>query len=46
MAISTILAGSSTIGLAGSGLERAITEVIHNRLIPRIPAATTPSRLV
>ena len=46
MAISTMLAGSSTIGLAGSGLERAMAEVIHNKLIPKMPAATTPSRLV
>ena len=46
MAMSTMLAGSRTMGLEGSGLESAIAEVIHNRLIPRIPAATTPSRLV
>ena len=46
MAMSTMLAGSSTIGLEGSGLDRAMAEVIHNKLIPRIPATTTPSRLV
>ena len=46
MAISTMLAGSRTMGLAGSGLEIAIADVIHNRLMPRTPAATTPSRLV
>lgn len=46
MAISTILAGSRTMGLAGSGLDIAIADVIHNRLMPRTPAATTPSRLV
>ena len=46
MAISTMLPGSRTIGLAGSGLDIAIAEVIHNRLMPRTPAATTPSRLV
>ena len=46
MAISTMLAGSRTIGLAGSGLDIAIADVIHSRLMPRTPAATTPSRLV
>ena len=43
---STILAGSSTIGVGGFGAERAIADVMHNRLIPKIPAATTPRRLV
>lgn len=43
---STMLAGSKTIGVEELGLDKAIAEVIHNKLIPRIPAATTPSRLV
>ena len=43
---STILSGSKTIGVDWLGAERAIAEVMHNRLIPRIPAATTPRRLV
>lgn len=44
---STMLAGSRTMGVVDwLGAERAIAEVMHNRLIPRIPAATTPSRLV
>jgi hypothetical protein len=43
---STILAGSRTMGVVWFGSERAMAEVIHNKLIPRIPAATTPSRLV
>lgn len=43
---STILPGSSTMGLDWLGAESAIAEVIHNRLIPKMPAATTPSRLV
>jgi hypothetical protein len=43
---STMLAGSRTMGVNWLGEERAIADVMHNRLIPRIPAATTPSRLV
>ena len=46
MAMSTMLAGSRTMGLDGSGLDIAIADVIHNRPMPRTPAATTPSRLV
>jgi hypothetical protein len=43
---STMLAGSRAIGVGALGAERAMAEVIHNRLIPRKPAATTPRRLV
>jgi len=43
---STMLAGSRTKGVDWLGEERAIADVMHNRLIPRIPAATTPSRPV
>ena len=43
---STILAGPRTMGVGWLGDESAIAEVMHKRLIPKIPAATTPNRLV
>ena len=43
---STILPGPSAKGVGWFGAERAIAEVMHKRLIPKIPAATTPKRLV
>lgn len=43
---STILPGPSTMGVGWFGAERAIADVMHRRLIPKIPAATTPKRLV
>lgn len=43
---STILPGPSAIGVGWFGAERAIADVMHKRLIPKIPAATTPRRLV
>jgi hypothetical protein len=46
IAKSMMLAGSRTMGVAWLGLESAIVDVIHNKLMPRRPAATTPRRLV
>ncbi len=43
---STMLAGSRAIAVGALGADKAMAEVMHNRLMPRKPAATTPSRLV
>ena len=43
---STMLAGSRASGVGALGADKAMAEVMHNKLMPRKPAATTPSRLV
>lgn len=43
IATSTMLPGSKTIGVDKFGSDKAIAETTHSRLIPRMPAATTPS---
>jgi len=43
IATSTMLPGSKTIGVDKLGSDKAIAEATHNRLMPRMPAATTPS---
>ena len=43
---STMLAGSRAIAVGALGADKAMAEVMHNKLMPSRPAATTPSRLV